>query len=151
VQQFEIIKFKVLLKHHSPIYMFLKKRLYFTAVVTVAIWTLLLWEHFNGGVPSHHILAREDLPEISNWWGGILLPLLTLLLSYRVEKRLQKSQNVNYSKTKFPHNVIIGFILSMLYGLTLATFFSFGNEEMPGFMLMGIFGISIFYPTYRAE
>lgn len=131
--------------------MFLKKRLYLTAIVTVAIWSLLLWNHFHGGVPSHHILAREDLPEISNWWGGILLPLLTLFLSYRVEIRLEKSLGLNSVKTKIPESVNFGFVAALLYGITLATFFSFGNEEVPGYLLIGIFGISLFYPTYRAE
>jgi hypothetical protein len=131
--------------------MFLKKRLYLTALISFAIWALLLWNHFNGGVPSHHILAREDLPEISNWWGGVLLPLLTLFLSYRVEKRLTQQQNPNSQSAKIPKNVIIGFFSSLAYGLTLATFFSFGNTEMPGYMLMGIFAISLFFPIYRAE
>ena len=70
---------------------FFKTRLYSTVLVTVAIWALLAWDHFHGGVPSHHILAREDLPEISNWWGGVLLPLLTWFLLYRVEKRLVRN------------------------------------------------------------
>jgi hypothetical protein len=131
--------------------MFLKTRIYFTTVITVLIWALLAWDHFHGGVPSHHILAREDLPEISNWWGGILLPLLTLFLSYRIEKRLSKQQGQNTPFTKIPRSILIGFLVSLLYGITLATFFSFGNTEMPGYMLIGIFGISAFYPTYRAE
>gem|GEM_PF-5307569 len=28
---------------------------------------LLTYEHFNGGVQSHHLLDRRDLPAISNW------------------------------------------------------------------------------------
>ncbi len=33
-------------------------------------------EYFNGGVVSHNLLAREDLPAISNWWGLLTVPLL---------------------------------------------------------------------------
>ncbi|MCH6233379.1 hypothetical protein [Cognataquiflexum rubidum] len=131
--------------------MFLKTRLYFSAVVTLGILSLLLWNHFNGGVPSHHILAREDLPEISNWWGAILLPLLTWFLTYQVEKRLTK-QNKGKSRMKaIPKSVTVGFFMALLFGITLSSFFSLGNTEVPGYMLMAVLGISLFLPIYRAE
>lgn len=131
--------------------MFLKTRLYFSAVVTLGILSLLLWNHFNGGVPSHHILAREDLPEISNWWGAVLLPLLTLLLTYRVEKRLTKQNKVQSPRTNLPKSVILGFFIALLFGITLSSFFSFGNTEIPGYMLMGALVTALFFPIYRAE
>lgn len=131
--------------------MFLKTRLYVTAIVTIAILSLLLWNHFHGGVPSHHILAREDLPEISNWWGAVLLPLLTLLLTYRVEKRLTGQNKVRSPQTNIPKSVTIGFFLALLFGITLSSFFSFGNTEVPGYMMMAVLGIALFYPIYRAE
>lgn len=131
--------------------MSLKKRLYFTVFISISIWALLLWNHFNGGVPSHHILAREDLPEISNWWGALLLPLLTLFLSYRVEKRLTKVNKVQSPRTNLPKSAIIGFFIALLFGITLSSFFSFGNTEIPGYMLMAVLGISLFFPIYRAE
>lgn len=131
--------------------MFLKTRLYVTVIVTIAILSLLLWNHFNGGVPSHHILAREDLPEISNWWGAVLLPLLTLLLTYRVEKRLTGQNKVQSPLTNIPKSVTIGFFLALLFGITLSSFFSLGNTEVPGYMLMGALGTALFFPIYRAE
>jgi hypothetical protein len=128
-----------------------KTHLNFTGIITFAIWTLLIWNHFNGGVPSHHILAREDLPELSNWWGAILLPLLTWCLSYRVEKRLTK-QNKGKSRIKaIPKSVIAGFFLSLIFGITLSTFFSYGNTEIPGNMLMGALVTALIFPIYRAE
>ncbi len=45
---------------------FAKLRLYATGFITIAIWTLLAWDHYHGGVPAHHILAKKDLPAISN-------------------------------------------------------------------------------------
>jgi hypothetical protein len=51
---------------------FLNTQILVTSIVSITISSLLAWNHFHGGVPSHHILAREDLPEISNWWGGII-------------------------------------------------------------------------------
>ena len=131
--------------------MFLKTRLYFTLIITFAIWALLAWEHFHGGVPSHHILAREDLPEISNWWGAILLPFLALFLSFRTEKRITKKHSSQTPVTKIPSSVPFGFFGAMFYGITLASFFAFGNTEMPGYMLIGTFVISFIFPIYRAE
>ncbi|MCL6260132.1 hypothetical protein M3O96_13605 [Aquiflexum sp. TKW24L] len=131
--------------------MFFKTRLYFTAFITLAILFLLLWNHSHGGVPSHHLLAREDLPEIYNWWGAILLPLLTLLLTYRVEKRLTKQNKGNSRMKGIPKSVIVGFFLALLFGITLSAFFSFGNTEIPGYMLMGALVTALFFPIYRAE
>ncbi len=42
-----------------------------TTVITLSMLVLLTWQHFHGGVPSHHILQQKDLPEISNWWGAL--------------------------------------------------------------------------------
>ena len=83
---------------------FFKTSLYFTGIVTIAIWSLLAWNHYHGGVPSHHILHREDLPAISNWWGGLLLPLLTWFLLYRIQKRLMRD-NVEKSKVSKPREI----------------------------------------------
>jgi hypothetical protein len=65
-----------------------RARILITSVVTILIFGLLLWGHFHGGVPAHHILNQKDLPEISNWWGGLLLPILTWFLFGRIETRL---------------------------------------------------------------
>ena len=51
-----------------------------TTIITLSILLLLTWQHFHGGVPSHHILQQKDLPEISNWWGALFLPIISWLL-----------------------------------------------------------------------
>jgi hypothetical protein len=131
--------------------MFFMTRLYFTVIVTIAIWSLLSWNHYHGGVPSHHILAREDLQEISNWWGGLLLPLLTLFLLFRMEKRVTEKNDDDMQVNPFPRSIIYGFIGGLIFGITLSSFFTFGNTEIPGYMLMGLLLLSLFVPIYRAE
>jgi hypothetical protein len=131
--------------------MFFMTRMYSTAIVTIAIWLLLSWNHYHGGVPSHHILARKDLPEISNWWGGLLLPLLTLFLFYRMEKRVTEKNDDAMQVIPFPRSVIYGFVGGLFFGITLSAFFTFGNTEIPGYMLMGLLILSLFLPIYRAE
>jgi MFS family permease len=130
---------------------FFKTRLYFTSIVTIAIWALLAWSHYHEGVPSHHILNRKDMPAISNWWGGILLPLLTWFLLYRVEKRLIGNGLVKLEVSKFPTNTIYGFAGALFFGIVLSAFFTFDYVDIPGYMLMGLFLLALFVPIYRAE
>ena len=130
---------------------FFKTNLYFAGIVTIAIWSLLAWSHYHGGVPSHHILHREDLPAISNWWGGLLLPLLTWFLLYRIQKRLMRD-NVEKSKvSKHLGNILYGFTGALFFGILLSVFFSFGYSDISGYMLSGPFLLALFVPIYRAE
>ncbi|MFZ4477382.1 MAG: hypothetical protein ACOYPR_19455, partial [Saprospiraceae bacterium] len=94
-----------------------------TAIVTIVIFGLLFWQHLHGGVPSHHILQRADLPEISNWWGGLLLPVLTWLGLGRIEKRLNK-QVLTAQITDNQNIKILGrFFLGLTMGLLIAVSF----------------------------
>ncbi len=126
---------------------FFKIRLYFTAVVSVAIWSLLVWNHYHGGVPSHHLLARKDMPSISNGWGAIVLPLLAWFLSYRVQKRLDK----NTTATSIPTEILYGFFGALLFGIVLSTFYTWGYKDIPGYMINGLLLLELFFPIYRAE
>ena len=123
---------------------FEKARLYLTGLITASIWSLLAWGHFHGGVPSHHILNRADLPEISNWWGGLLLPLLAWFLFSRTKKRLTAS----------PENLrtaIAGFFSALVFGLSLSAFFTFGHGQICGYMMQGLMLAALFFPIYRSE
>ena len=131
--------------------LFFKTRLYFTAIVTIAIWSLLVWGHFHGGVPSHHIMARADLPEISNWWGGILLPLLTWFLLYRIYKRVSNNKDKKSEGLTFSINILYRFIGGLFFGILLSTFFTFGYSDVLGYMLNSLFLLALFFPIYRAE
>lgn len=126
-------------------------QLYFTGIVAIAIWSLLLWDYYHGGVPSHHILHREDLPSFSNWWSGLLLPLLTWFLLYRIRKRISSGKEKSLQLLKVPSNILYGFISSLLFGIMLSIFFTLGNEEMPSYMMMGLLFTALFLPIYRAE
>lgn len=133
----------------SKVYFF-KMRIYFTGLVAIAIWSLLAWNHFHGGIPSHHILADKDLPEISNLWGALLLPLLTWFLSYRTQKRIfsQGDSIVELSTIK---QAMYAFTISLAYGAITAGLFSYGYPDMTGNMMLGIFVLALFFPVYRAE
>ena len=125
----------------------LNNRLIFTGIVTVLIWSHLAWDYFHGGVPTHHILHRADLPGISNWWGGIALPLLTWFLLLRIERRVRED------KLDVPDNLgSIGyrFVGALLFGIILSFLFTIGSN-IPGYMMIGLVFISFIIPIYKAE
>lgn len=130
---------------------FFALRLYFTAAVTFLLWSLLVWNYFHGGIPSHHLLADENLPEISNIWGGILLPALTWFLLYRIQLRINRRNNANSSVTYSVSEILYGFVAAVLFGIVLSTFFTFGNTDVPGYMLILLFLLAVFIPVYRSE
>lgn len=126
---------------------FFRIRLYFTAIITIAIWSLLTWDYLHGGVPSHHLLHREDLPAFSNWWGGILVPALTWFLLYRIQKRVSN----NSTGFKFSNHILYAFISALCFGILLSVFFTSGNTEMPFYMMIALLFTAIIFPIYRAE
>lgn len=114
------------------------------SIVFVAV--LLAHEHFNGGVRSHHLLDRPDLPAISNWFGLVTLPLLGWLLGLRLRKHLT-------SVTRFGSPIGIGMSLvcALLYGVALAASFEVGPSAITSGLFFGLFVIAVVLPIYRVE
>jgi hypothetical protein len=115
-------------------------RLALTAAAGVAMALMLAWEHFNGGVVSHHFLARSDMPAISNWWGLLVIPALAWFLLGRMEKRGGDRRRL-----------LIGFGSAFLFGAALSFFFTSGRQEWCGHMVMALPAVALFLPIYRAE
>ena len=124
-----------------------KTRIIFTGIITILIWSLLVWDYFHGGVPTHHLLQRQDLPGISNWWGGIALPVFTWLLLYLIQRRFNQS---DLSETKVLSNIVYRFIGALVFGILLSVLFSIGSEA-PSYLMMGLILVSFFTPIYRPE
>lgn len=129
---------------------FYKIQIYATGVVTIAIWSLLAWNYFHGGVPGHHLLADKDMPRISNGWGAIVLPLLTWFLLYRVQKRIFPPQ-VHHVEPNAIKSAIYAFIFSLAYAIILSTSFLFGYPDITSYLTLVIFVLALFFPVYRAE
>jgi hypothetical protein len=126
---------------------FFKLRLYFTAIVALYIGALLLWDYFHGGIPSHYLLQRKDLPEFSNAWGGLFIPLLTWFLLYRIQKRIPSDSGI----FKFPTTILYAFIGALCFGIVLSVFFTLEYIELPFYMIVALFVFAFFFPIYRAE
>lgn len=122
-----------------------------TGTVTVLILCFLFWEHFHGGVASHHILQQQNLPVISNWWSGLLLPVLTWFLIGRTEKRIGKQASQGQQINKLHNKALLLFITGLGLGVLIAT--SFTNEysvfldNVPYIILV----LSLIIPIFYAE
>jgi hypothetical protein len=125
----------------------MSKRVFFTAAVSIITLTLLGWQHFHGGVPAHHILARKDLPVISNWWGALLIPLLTWISLQRIKRRTQFAPTATS-----PSKSWLIFFAGLAFGVSIAL--AFVNDFQPFLenvpyilLLLGLL-IPIFYAEF---
>ncbi|KQB38344.1 hypothetical protein [Flavobacterium aquidurense] len=128
---------------------FFKIRLYFTGIIAIFIWLLLAWNYYHGGVPSHHVLNDKNLPEISNWWGALLLPLLSWVLFYWIKKRVINVEDDESKKSVFA--IFYGFLGALIMGVILSVFFTLGYANFPAYILLIILLSGLFFPVYRAE
>lgn len=126
-------------------------RLYFTGLLTFGIWTLLIWDHLHGGVPGHHLFQQESLPEISNWWGGLLLPILTWYLTYRIQIRLARNRYDKSTPLYLPKKYFYRFLLALAFGILQSIFFILDYINLISYLFYGLFLLALFFPIYRAE
>ncbi len=126
----------------------IKFRILFTATVTILVWTHLIWDHFHGGVPTHYFLQSEDMPGISNWWGGITLPLTTFLLLLWAHKNQLKAPE--QENNKLSRKLIMRFFRAFWFGVLLSVLFSIGSPG-PGYMMLEAIILSFFVPHNRQE
>lgn len=106
------------------------------------------WEYFHGGVTRHNLLAREDLPSISNWWGLLSIPLLTWITLSIITVRLNKTGNP-YGNTE--KSILKFFAGGLVFGLVLAGLWELGKAEYMPYMLLIPLVLALFIPTYRPE
>jgi hypothetical protein len=129
----------------------LRWRVYLTVLVTLAELAHLAWEHLHGGVRSHHILNRADLPAISNAWGALLLPAMAWFLSGRAQRRFTDQTGVRDAAATLPMSVVVGFFGALLFGALFAGSFAYGYEAVTGYLFQGLIALALLLPIYRAE
>jgi hypothetical protein len=126
-------------------------QIYATVLVGIFIGSVLLWEQFHGGVTTHHILQRKELAGISNWWGLLLLPLLCWISFHNMQKRLKKLKADNQTERLEIKQMATGFIGALIYGICLATAFSFENTVFMDYQVDCLVPLLLFVPMYRSE
>ena len=99
------------------------RRILLTLLAFGAEAGILAWEYLNGGVRSHHLLANPDLPAVSNWWGLLLIPLLTWWTMTQLRRRIDHSAQP--SAQGFA--ALAAFVCALAYGLALSLLFSHGS------------------------
>lgn len=102
------------------------------------------WEFTHGGVKTHHLLARGDLPGASNWWGVLILPLLGLLASRAVTSRARAGQGT-------VKNAAVALSGSVLVGVAMAVSFASGYESFTSGIFLAVLVAGLLLPLYRAE
>jgi hypothetical protein len=114
------------------------KNIGFILAILPSVYGLyLLYLQLNGGVPSHHFLANESYPKISNWYGLLVISILSFIT---YEK---------YKTTPFLKKELVESIIAILYGLLIYLCFKNHIKFDSSFLFIGIFIIGIIYPIYR--
>lgn len=114
-----------------------------TVAIAVVMALLLGWQHLNGGVPSHHLLADASLPTLSNWWGLLTLPVLAWFLLGRIERRRRADPAA-------PHGDSAAFAGALVFGAVLSLLFTAGRHDATDYMALSVFVLALFYPVHRA-
>ncbi|MBM3763290.1 MAG: hypothetical protein FJW36_24000 [Acidobacteria bacterium] len=108
--------------------------------------TFVGFEHFNGGVKTHHFGARRDLPGFSNWLSLLILPLLGMIVAHRAN-----SKQAAHTSKILPPPLAVGAAASFAYGAALAGSFLFRFEQVSLILFVSLFLLSLVLPVYRAE
>jgi hypothetical protein len=116
-----------------------KNRLLTYSLISIVVFyfCFLVYQHFNDGVPSHHFLANEEYPEISNWYGIIVVCLFSSITLYTFRAKDFSLKNA------------VEAIIAFLYGLILFLSYSAELSAMTKSMFFGLFIIGLMYPIYR--
>lgn len=126
-------------------------RIAIAALVGVAQAAHLAWDHVHGGIPSHHLLNRADLPAVSNAWGLLVLPLLTWWLVGRLQSRLASARVRGDGVARTQVVMQIGFAVAAAVGITLAAAFTLDMQSVASAVFMGTLVTALVLPVYRAE
>jgi hypothetical protein len=113
-------------------------------VALLAAAVHLGWEYTHGGVQSHHLLARTDMPAISNWWGLLVLPLLGWLASRSATRRAAVDERA-------AGRSLAAFVGAALVGAALSLSFITGYESAASALFLAVLAAGLVLPTYRAE
>lgn len=120
-----------------------------TSRLTLAAFALMAeafhlgWEALHGGIPSHHLLQRADLPGLSNAWGLLILPALAAWAAGRLPRPGTTARGW------LP--VAVGFMLPLLLGAALSLAFSLHAQAATEALFFGLLLLAVLLPAHRPE
>lgn len=126
-------------------------KLLITLGAFVLTFIFILWEYFNGGVVSHNLLAREDLPSFSNWLGLLTVPLLTWIVIVLIERRNTKKTKYEIEKEERVTSVQTRFLVALLFGVAVSLLWKFDLRHILQYFILLPVVIAFFKPIYFPE
>ena len=106
--------------------------------ISAFLITLLfvLWEYFSGGVVSHNLLARADMPAFSNWWGLLTVPLLFWISIYFINKRQAKGIESGSTPEEYQNEVLKRFLAALAFGLLMSILWEFNFQQILQYLIL---------------
>ena len=101
----------------------------------------ILWDYFHGGVPTHYLLADENMPGFSNWWGLLTIPCLTWIVITLVQKRAESAKP----------SVWANFLGALVFGIIIAMLWEFRLEHILQYLILLPVAISFFKAVHFPE
>ncbi len=127
-----------------PIEPSLNRRIALTCMALGVQAGQLGWDYYHGGVPAHHLLANPDLPAVSNWWGLLLMPLLTWWTVGQVQRRRRLARVA----PGFPP--LAAFFCALAYGALLSALFASGSA-LVDYLFFGLLAVALVVRLWHAE
>ena len=121
------------------------RRILITGIVTLLVWGHILWDYFHGGIPTHYVLHDKDLPGIPNWWGGIILPIFTWFLLYRIHKRIDAVGNRESLRV-----IALRFLAGLAFAITISVCF-LNDIDVVDYLMGLLFLLAFIFPLYKSE
>jgi hypothetical protein len=118
-------------------------RLALAALALLAECIHLGWEALHGGIVSHHLLQRADMPGLSNAWGLLIVPALAAWAAGRLPRRQSSARDW------LP--VALGFALPLLLGAALSTAFGLQLKALTEAIFFTLLLLALLLPAHRPE
>lgn len=126
----------------------LRLRILVIVIITLLVWSHVIWDYFHGGVPTHYLLHDDRLPGIPNWWGAVILPFFTWFLLYRIQKRIDGLE-MPVASESLP-KILLRFLAAVLVAVAIAVCFVYGIE-VTDYIMGSLFVLAFFFPLYKSE
>jgi len=117
----------------------------------ILTFIFILREYFNGGVITHHLLAREDLPGFSNWWGLLSVPLLFWISITLINKRQNQKSKSEATAKKSKYLVLKRFLAALVFSTLISLLWEFKLEAYLQYIILFPFVIALFKPVHFPE
>lgn len=103
------------------------------------------WEALHGGIASHHLLQRADLPGLSNAWGLLLLPALAAWAAGSLHRANASTRRAAWIPAAS------GFALALLMGAALALAFQLQLQALTEALFFSLLALAVLLPAHRPE